>query len=158
RIRQRIVDADCRRSSSRRKGRHRPRQGENRMLYMVMHKMTAELEQGLPPERRIIEEMGKLVTESQRSGIFQDGAGLKRSAGRLGLVSSNGRTVQVDGPLKGENELINRFLILRVPTMDDAITWSERIAGVLGDVEIDVGPVVEPWDLGFIPKPAHPPL
>ena len=42
--------------------------------------------------------------------------------------------------------------------MDHAIELASRIAGALGDVEIEIGPVVEPWDLGVMEKPADAPL
>ena len=31
--------------------------------------------------------------------------------------------------------------------------WASRQAAVLGDVEIDIRPVTEAWDIGMIPKP-----
>jgi hypothetical protein len=34
----------------------------------------------------------------------------------------------------------------------------DKFGAVLGDVELFVGPVVEPWDLGMGPKPAEAPL
>jgi hypothetical protein len=37
--------------------------------------------------------------------------------------------------------------------MDEAIDWASRQAKVLGDVEIDIRPVTEPWDIGLTPKP-----
>jgi hypothetical protein len=129
------------------------------MLFMVMHKMTPELEQGLPPSPDVVQNMGKLVTDSLAKGIFRDGAGLHRSATRVRLVCRDGQCTKTEGPLRGSNELISSFVILRVPTMDDAIAWGTRLADVVGgEVEIDVGPVVEPWDLGLIPKPKKPPL
>lgn len=37
--------------------------------------------------------------------------------------------------------------------MDEAIAWASRLAAVLGDVEIDIRPVTEAWDIGMTPKP-----
>ena len=37
--------------------------------------------------------------------------------------------------------------------MDEAIEWASRQAKVLGDVEIDIRPVTEPWDIGMAPRP-----
>jgi hypothetical protein len=48
--------------------------------------------------------------------------------------------------------------MLRVPAMEDALRWAERIGEAVGDVEMDVGPVVEPWHLGLMEKPANAPL
>ena len=57
------------------------------------------------------------------------------------------------GPFTDSNGLIAGFAILRTTSMDDAIEWATRFANVVGDVEIDIGLVVEPWDLGMFPKP-----
>jgi hypothetical protein len=57
------------------------------------------------------------------------------------------------GPFTGENELPSGFSILRVASLDEAIAWATRQAAVLGDVEIDIRPVTEAWDIGMMPKP-----
>jgi hypothetical protein len=128
------------------------------MLFMVMHKVTEDLEKGVPPTPALLENMGKLVGEAQRNGTFLDGAGLKSSATRVRLECSGGKCTVTRGPSPGPNELLASFVILKVPAMEEALTWATRIGEAMGDVEIDVGPVVEPWDLGFVPKPANPPL
>jgi hypothetical protein len=48
--------------------------------------------------------------------------------------------------------------MIKAKSMDHAIEIATRIAGVLGDVEIEIGPVVEPWDLGVMARPEHAPL
>jgi hypothetical protein len=47
--------------------------------------------------------------------------------------------------------------MLSAQSLDDAISHAKALASELGDVEIEVGPVVEPWDLGLMPKPAAAP-
>jgi hypothetical protein len=42
--------------------------------------------------------------------------------------------------------------------MDQAIEIATRIAGAIGDTELEIGPVVEPWDLGVMERPARAPL
>lgn len=49
------------------------------------------------------------------------------------------------GPLAGDNELVAGFAMIKVKSMEDAIALARRFTGVLGDVEIEIGPVVEPW-------------
>jgi hypothetical protein len=46
------------------------------------------------------------------------------------------------------------FSILRARSLEEAIEWATREATVLGDVEIDIRPVTEPWDIGMAPGPA----
>jgi hypothetical protein len=128
------------------------------MLFMVMHKMTDDLEKGLPPDPAIIQNMGKLVGEARQQGILHNAAGLRPTSQRVRLECKGGKCVTTRGPSRASNELVASFVILKVAGMEDALEWAARIAEVVGDVEIDVGPVMEPWDLGFMPKPANPPL
>jgi hypothetical protein len=124
------------------------------MRFIVMHKVDAHMEAGDPPSQDIIQGMGKLVQESLKSGVFQDGAGLHPSRQRLRLNFKGGKRTITKGPFTGSNELVAAFFLIRAASMDQATEYAGRIAQILGDVEIEIGPVVEPWDLGFVPKPA----
>jgi len=127
------------------------------MRFMVMHKVDASMEAGGPPSQEIIQNMGDYVQKGIRSGVFKDGAGLHRSALRTRLVFYGGQRTVTAGPYPGGNELLASFAMIKATSMDHAIEIATRIAGVLGDVEIEIGPVVEPWDLGLIAKPPHAP-
>ncbi|HET9930090.1 MAG TPA: YciI family protein [Polyangiaceae bacterium] len=124
------------------------------MRFIVMHKVDAQMEAGAPPDQSIIGQMGQLVQESIKAGTFKNGAGLHRSASRARLVFRGGKRTVTRGPYAGKNELVNLVLMVQTPSMDSAIDQAGRVAAVLGDVEIEVGPVVEAWDLGMMPKPA----
>ncbi|HEX3762293.1 MAG TPA: YciI family protein [Kofleriaceae bacterium] len=128
------------------------------MRFMVMHKVDALMEAGGPPPARILHEMGELVQRSIQSGVFKDGAGLHRSAQRVRLVFEAGRRTVTPGPLEGRNELLASFAMIKADSMDHAIEIATRIAGAIGDGEIEIGPVVEPWDLGVMERPAPAPL
>jgi hypothetical protein len=125
------------------------------MRFLVMHKVDANMEAAAPPSREIIEGMGQLVQGSLRDGTFTNGAGLHRSAQRIRLRFSPENRQFVRGPYEGENELIARFAMVSVPSMKEAVEQAERYADVLGEGEIEIGPVVEPWDLGLVPKPSR---
>jgi hypothetical protein len=122
---------------------------------MVMHKVDASMERGDPPSRRIVEEMGKLVQESLASGVFKDGAGLHRSAKRVRVSFRAGERLVTRGPYAGENELCASFAMIRAASIEDAVELAARFAQILGDVDVEIGPVVEPWDLGFVQKPEN---
>ncbi len=128
------------------------------MRFMVMHKMTEEMERGLPPDPAIIEGVGKLVQEGLKEQVFVSGEGLKPSSERTHVVYRNGKRTITDGPFTDPRELVAGFGLLRVRSKEEAISWCDRFAAVLGDVELFLGPVVEPWDLGMVPKPKNPPL
>jgi hypothetical protein len=58
------------------------------------------------------------------------------------------------GPYAGPGKLPAGLAIVQVRSIDEAVEWAGRLAGVVGDCEIDVRPVCEPWDLGICPRPA----
>ncbi len=128
------------------------------MRFMVMHKMTDEMEKGLPPEPAIIEGVGKLIGEGVKEKVFVSGEGLKPSSARVHIAYKNGKRTITDGPFTEAKELVAGFALMRVRSKEEAISWCDRFAAVIGDVELFMGPVVEPWDLGMMPKPKDAPL
>ena len=80
--------------------------------------------------------------------ISKDGARIA-----LDRVGGGERTV-TPGPCAGENELRAGYTIARVASLDEAVEWASRFGAIVGDVEIDIRPVTEPWDLGLAPAPA----
>jgi len=128
------------------------------MRFMVMHKMTEEMERGLRPDPAILEGVGKLVAEGVKDKVFVSGEGLKPSSQRVHIVYKDGQRTITDGPFTEAKELVAGFGLMRVRSLEEAISWCDKFAAVLGDVELFMGPVVEPWDLGMMPKPKDPPL
>jgi hypothetical protein len=123
------------------------------MRFIVMHKVDADMESGAPPDQDIIQNMGKLIGDGLVSGTVLDGAGLHRSAKRARLRVSGGEASVTRGPLEGENELVAGFCMIKARSMDDAIGLARRFAEARGDQEIEIGPVVEAWDIGIGAKP-----
>jgi hypothetical protein len=123
-----------------------------------MHKMTDEMEKGLPPEPAIIEGVGKLIQEGLKDNVFVSGEGLKPSSERVHIAYKNGKRTITDGPFTEAKELVAGFALMRVRSKEEAISWCDKFAAVIGDVELFMGPVVEPWDLGMMPKPKNAPL
>jgi hypothetical protein len=125
---------------------------------MVMHKVDANMEAGGPPSQEIVQKMGALVQESLKNKVFINGAGLHRSAQRARLRTQGGEAKVTKGPYQGENELLSSFAMIKAHSLEEAIERARQLARALGDVEIEVGPVVEPWDIGVIPKPEKLPM
>jgi hypothetical protein len=128
------------------------------MRFMVMHKVDADMEASVPPRPGLIQEMGAFIEEHAKAGVFLGGEGLKPSATRTRLAFSGGNRSVQHGPYAGANELIARCMVIKVKSRDEAIDWVSRWAEVVGDVEVELGPVNEPWDLGMCPQPADAPL
>jgi hypothetical protein len=127
------------------------------MKFIVMHKVDAKMESGAMPSKDIFENMGKLVGGSIREGIFKDGAGLHRSAKRVRLRWRDGKREVTRGPYAGDNETVAGFAMVKAKSIEDAMAIADRFANPTGEDEIEIGPVVEPWDLGVMPKPADAP-
>ena len=128
------------------------------MRFMVMHKNDANTEAGKPPPMELVQQMGAFIGEHAQAGRFIDGAGLAGSSTRTRLTFKNGTCTAKRGPYRGEHELPAATLLLKVKTREEAIGWAERYGKILGDGEIELGKVNEPWDIGLMPAPENPPL
>ena len=128
------------------------------MRFFMMHKNDPKTEAGELPPPELVAKMGAFVGEHVKAGRFLDGAGLRGSAERTRLTFRGGQPTVQHGPYKGENELPSTIMLIKVRTRDEAIRWAERYGKVLGDGEIELGKVTEPWDLGMTPAPPDPPL
>ncbi len=128
------------------------------MRFMVMHKNDKHTEAGLRPPPELIAKMGELVGEYARKGQLVDGAGLGASSTRTRLHFRDGAGTVEHGPYAGVHELMSAILVLKVRTRDEAIAWAQRYGKILGDGELELGPLNEPWDLGLMAKPEDAPL
>jgi hypothetical protein len=128
------------------------------MRFMVMHKVDPRMEAGTPPDHELIQNMGKYIGQSAKSGVFLDGAGLHRSAQRVRLRFAGGKREIQRGPYEGGNELLASFAMIAARSMEHAIELASALAAATGDSEIEIGPVVEAWDLVGKPRPADAPF
>jgi hypothetical protein len=128
------------------------------MRYMVMHRHDSQSEAGVKPPPELIARVGEFIGEYAQQGRFLDGAGLGASRTRTRLVFREGRCTTTHGPYRGEHELPAAVWVLKVRTREEAIGWAERYGKILGNGEIELGKVNEPWDLGLMEPPPDPPL
>src|SRR5215213_4457019 len=96
------------------------------MRYIVMHKVDANMEAGVPPDRELIMQMGQLVGTRLKQGIFVDGAGLHPSARRVRLRCAGGSCDVERGPYQGENELVASMALIRTESIDAAVEQAQR--------------------------------
>jgi hypothetical protein len=106
----------------------------------------------------LVQEMGAFIGEHAQAGRFVDGAGLAGSSTRTRLTFRDGRCTTKHGPYRGERELPAATLLLKVRDRAEALGWAERYGKILGDGELELGKVNEPWDIGLMPVPENPPL
>jgi hypothetical protein len=124
------------------------------MRFIIMHKTNAHWESGAIPGPELIARVGTLLGTLARAGVLLGAEGLRASSEGVRLRFSAGTRTVINGPFEGNNELPAGFSILRARSLEDAVEWATRQASVLGDMEIDIRPVTEPWDIGMTPAPA----
>jgi hypothetical protein len=124
------------------------------MRYMIMHKTNAHWESGAIPTPELIARVGGLLGQLANAGVLLAAEGLRASSEGVRLTFSAGTRTAVNGPFESGNELPAGFTILRARSLDEAIEWASRQAAVLGDREVDIRPVTEPWDVGIGSRPA----
>src|SRR6187549_856615 len=123
------------------------------MRFMAMHRSSPAEEAGIPPSREFIQKMGLLVQEGLRMGAFIAGEGLRASAHRVRLTFPHGERSLTRGPFTSSTDPLGGIVLVKVASMDEAVSWATRVAAIAPVSEIEIGPVCEPWDLGMCPKP-----
>ena len=112
--------------------------------YMMMHKMTPDMEAGVRPSQEQIERIGAFVQEAVDAGVLLAGEGLRETTEATRIVVKEGRSTVTDGPFAETKELIAGFAIMQLPSRAEAVQWALRFADVLGhDIEMDVRLVVD---------------
>jgi hypothetical protein len=124
------------------------------MRFIIMHRTNAHWESGASPSPELIARVGGFLGQLSKTGRLHGAEGLRASSEGVRLRFCDGARTIIKGPFAGDNELPAAFSILHAPSLDEAITWATRQAEIVGDVEIDIRPVTEPWDIGVRPKPA----
>ena len=124
------------------------------MRYIIIHKTNPHWESGAVPSKELIARVGALIGEMAKSKVFVAGEGLRASSEGVRLRFSGGARTITKGPFPGEHELPAGFAILRTGSLDEAVEWATRQAATLGDVEMDIRPINEPWDVGICEAPS----
>jgi hypothetical protein len=121
---------------------------------MVLVKASKETEAGVPPEEKILTEMGNFNEELVKAGVMLEGEGLHPTSKGVRVRFSGKKRTVVDGPFAEANELIAGFWIWQVRSMDEAIEWVKRCPNPTGEEsEIEIRPVFEMEDVpGMTPE------
>jgi hypothetical protein len=123
--------------------------------FIIMHRTNVRWEAGAEPDEALVARVGIMLGGLATAGTLIAAEGLRPSAEGVRLRFSGGARTIVPGPFERGNELPAGFSILRASSLEDVVEWATRQAPILGDVEIDIRPVTEPWDIGLAPRPAE---
>ncbi|HEX5688706.1 MAG TPA: YciI family protein [Roseiflexaceae bacterium] len=117
------------------------------MRFMIIHNSNEANEAGIRPSKEMIAGVHKILGEAVQQGIFLAGEGVHASSKGARLTHEGGKFTVTDGPFAEAKELIAGFVIVDLPSKQDAIEWAKRYAEVLGDVRLEIRQVVEAADL-----------
>ena len=106
------------------------------MTFIIMHRTSARWEAGEIPSRDLIKRVGALMGDLQKENHLLAGEGLRASSEGVRIMFAGSRRTITAGPFTGGNELPAAF-------------------SILGDGEIDIRPVTEPWDIGLGERPGN---
>ncbi len=102
--------------------------------YMALRKATEATEAGTPPSP----ERARNVEAAKRDGVLLASETLKPSRrGRRYKNSSDGVRV-IDGPFTESKELIAGYVIVEVPSLEDADRWARRYLEGVDAAEVDL--------------------
>ena len=128
------------------------------MKFMVMHKHDEYTEAGKLPPPELIAKMGALIGGMAQAGRLLDGEGLGASKTRSRVAVRDGRAVVEHGPYTGRHELPASVAKVKVGSRDEAVVLATEMARAIGgDVELEVGKINEPWDIGIGAPPPDAP-
>jgi hypothetical protein len=126
------------------------------MRFMILRKADPQTEAGVMPTRELLEAMGNYMNEMVEAGIVRGGDGLHASAKGKKVRFAGGKPTVIDGPFTESKELVAGYLLIEVPSMDEALAWMKRWPSVDGDgaVELEIRPLIEAEDFGeeFTPE------
>ena len=123
------------------------------MTFIIMHRTSPRWEAGEIPSRDLVERVGALIGDLQKEHRLLAGDGLRASSEGVRITFEGTQRTITAGPFTGGNELPATFSIVRTASLDEAIEFATREAAILGDGEIDIRPVTEPWDIGLGERP-----
>jgi hypothetical protein len=125
------------------------------MRFMVMVRASKDTEAGVPPDEKLLADMGKYNEELVKAGIMLAGEGLQPSSKGARVKFSGSKRTVTDGPFAESKELIAGFWLWQVKSLEEAIEWVKRCPNPLpGESEIEIRQVYEADDFGpeFTPE------
>jgi hypothetical protein len=120
------------------------------MKVMVFVKATNDSEDGVPPDPKMMEAMGKYNEALIAAGIMKERilGGLKPThfAKRVHFSGTN-RTV-MDGPFTETKELVAGFWLWEVKSIEEAVEWVKKCPNPMPtDSDIEIRPLYSAEDL-----------
>jgi hypothetical protein len=125
------------------------------MRFMVIVKASADSENGVMPDEKLLAAMGQYNEELVKAGVMLAGEGLHPSSKGARVRFSGDKRTVIDGPFAETKELIAGFWLWQVKSKEEAIEWLKRCPNPhYQDSEVELRQVFEAEDFGaeFTPE------
>jgi hypothetical protein len=106
------------------------------MRFMMLVKASKNCEAGVPPDEKILSEIGKYNEELIKAGGLLAVNGLQASSKGTRVRYSKGKFKVIDGPFAETKELIAGFWLIEAKSREEAIEWAKRVPFQEGEVEV----------------------
>jgi hypothetical protein len=120
------------------------------MRFMIFRMADQDTEAGVLPQEELFAAMTSYMEEMHKAGIVRGGEGLQPTSKGARLKFSKGKPKVIDGPFTESKELIAGYLIIEVPSREEAIRWMKRWPALDadGNVTLEIRQVYEAEDFG----------
>jgi hypothetical protein len=126
------------------------------MRFMIFRMADKDTEAGVMPTQELFAAMTSYMEEMHKAGIVRGGEGLQPTSKGARLKFSKGKPAVIDGPFTESKELIAGYLIIEVPSREEAIRWMKRwpTLDADGNVTLEIRQIYEAEDFGeeFTPE------
>jgi len=106
------------------------------MRFLCLYKPNKP--EGGPPSQKEMDEMGKYMEESFKSGVLLSAEGCMSSASGARVRLAGGKITITDGPFTESKELIGGFAIIQAASKQEAIEHTKQFLKIAGDGETEV--------------------
>jgi len=93
------------------------------------------------PSPELYQKMGAFVEEATKAGVIVATGGIAPTSEGARISLKDGRYTVIDGPFAEAKELVGGWALLECRDLPEAVEWSKRFLGVLGEGEVRVRPV-----------------
>jgi hypothetical protein len=97
-----------------------------------------------PLDPSMYEKMDKFVQEAINAGVVVATGGISPTSEGAKISLKDGEYTIVDGPFAEAKEIVGGWALMECRDLNEAVEWSKRFLGVLGEGEVRVRPVSGP--------------
>jgi hypothetical protein len=110
------------------------------MRFLSIYKTV---ETSAPPSLEHVARMEKLIEKSLKAGVLLATEGCLPSALGARVTRARGKVTVTDGPFAETTEVIGGFALIQVKSKQEAIEWTKRFIGIVGEGESEIRQLCE---------------